>query len=191
MGPLTNEMKRVYTAVLKAHIALALCCFAAGNTGWQLDIMVREELEKYGYSYGHGTGHGVGHVLGVHEGPQSISPKGAETSLAPGMIVSNEPGYYPEGEFGVRIENLILCVESEGPANFRVEYMSKEYDYELFGFETLTLCPYEREAILKEELTPEEIAYIDNYHKTVFEKVSPLLEDDAVKAWLEEACKPL
>ncbi len=174
MGPLTEEMKLVYTAILKAHITMATATFPAGTTGSQLDTMVRDALGAYGYQYGHGTGHGVGFVLGVHEGPQSVSTKGTTVPILPGMVMSNEPGYYIEDGFGARIENLIYCVD-EG---------------DCYSFRNLTLCPYEKEAIIKDELTPEEIAYVDSYHAKVYETIAPYL-DEEVRSWLEKECSPL
>ena len=175
LGPLTDKMKLAYTAVLKAHIALAESVFEPGTTGLDLDNNIRALLAKYDMSYGHGTGHGVGHILGVHEGPHSISIRGENIPMEPGMISSNEPGYYPEGEFGVRIENIMLCVAlSNGK----------------YGFENLTLCPYEKDAIVRNELTPEELLYINGYHAFLLHTLEPLVSPEAA-AWLREACEPL
>lgn len=166
LGPLTDKMKEYYTLVLRAHIDLAMARFKPETTGKELDAMTRVPLEERGLDYNHGTGHGVGHILNVHEGPQSISRRG-EGTLLPGMITSDEPGIYIEGEFGVRIENEVLCTESDG----------------LYGFETLTLCPYERDAILPELLTAEERAWLNNYHQKVLATLAPLLASD-VREWL-------
>lgn len=179
LGELTQEMKEVYTLVLKGHLALGHAVFHEGATGSHLDILARKPLWEKGLDYKHGTGHGVGFVLGVHEGPHSISNRLNSVALAPGMIVSNEPGYYPTGKYGVRIENLVVvepCRETEWGKFYQMK--------------DLTLCPYEREAIVKEMLSPEEIAWIDAYHQEVLEKVGPLVQGEA-KKYLEEACKPL
>ncbi len=156
LGELTEEMKRCYTAVLKAHIALATAVFDAETTGADLDLIARKEIQAIGLDYKHGTGHGVGHMLSVHEGPASISPRGANTHVLPGMIMSNEPGIYLENKFGVRLENEILCVELGGGE---------------YGFETITFCPFEEEAILPEMLTKKEKAWLDEYHANVYGKV--------------------
>ncbi|MBQ1390657.1 MAG: M24 family metallopeptidase [Firmicutes bacterium] len=175
VGPLTEKMKSHYTAVLKAHITLALARFADGTTGKELDELTRRPMQAVGLDFGHGTGHGVGHVLSVHEGPQSISKRGDKVKFLPGMITSNEPGVYLEGEFGVRIENEILCVaDADGMLSFR----------------NLTLCPYEREAIVTEDLTPTERAYVDQYHAWVYESLTGKLTPEA-EAWLAKACQPL
>lgn len=156
LGPLTEEMKRCYTAVLKAHIALATTEFDAETTGAQLDAIARKPLKDEGLDYKHGTGHGVGHMLSVHEGPASISPRGVNCHILPGMIMSNEPGVYLEGKFGIRLENEILCIELENGK---------------LGFETITLCPFEREAILQDMLTEKERAWLNEYHARVCSKL--------------------
>ncbi|MGN0659382.1 MAG: aminopeptidase P family protein [Emergencia sp.] len=175
LGPLTEEMKRHYTLVLRSHIALASSRFAAGTTGADLDRVSRRPLQEAGLDYNHGTGHGVGHLLSVHEGPQTISPRGTSQALLPGMITSNEPGVYIEGSHGIRLENEILC---------------RENDEGMLFFETITFCPFEREAILPEMLTEEELAWLNDYHSQVFEKISPLVPAD-VKFWLKEAAAPI
>lgn len=175
LGPLTEEMKRHYTLVLKGHVDLAMAKFAEGTTGAELDELARGPLKAHGLNYNHGTGHGVGHLLSVHEGPNTISPRGVASLIVPGMITSNEPGLYLEGKYGIRLENEILCVEnSEG----------------MLEFETITFCPWEKEAILTELLSEEEIQWIDSYHETVYHKLEPFL-DVEVKAWLKEATMPL
>ena len=156
LGPLTEEMKRCYTAVLKAHIALATTEFDAETTGAQLDAIARKPLKDEGLDYKHGTGHGVGHMLSVHEGPASISPRGVNCHILPGMIMSNEPGVYLEGKFGIRLENEILCIELENGK---------------LGFETITLCPFEEEAILQDMLTEKERAWLNEYHARVCSKL--------------------
>ncbi len=156
LGELTEEMKRCYTAVLKAHIALATAVFDSRTTGADLDLIARKEIQAIGLDYKHGTGHGVGHMLSVHEGPASISPRGAKTHVLPGMIMSNEPGVYLENKFGIRLENEILCVDMGGGK---------------YGFETISFCPFEEEAILPEMLTKKEKAWLDEYHANVYRKV--------------------
>ena len=174
LGPVSPERKKNYTAVLKGHIALVCSEFRKGTTGLKLDEITRKPLRKHGLEYNHGTGHGVGHMLSVHEGPNTISLRGSQCCIEPGMINSNEPGVYLEGQYGIRIENEILCVAK-----------GRKY-----GFENLTFCPYEREAIDVSMLTAKELAYINEYHQQVYEKIS-LLVDEEVKTWLKEVCQPL
>lgn len=174
LGALDDDRKEKYTTVLKGHIALALAKFAEGTTGAELDVIARKPLHEKGLDFNHGTGHGVGHLLSVHEGPNNISPRSGSRKIIAGMITSNEPGVYLEGQYGIRIENEILCVSKGGHLEF----------------ETITFCPYEREAIAVELLTAEEIQYINAYHKDVYEKVSPLL-DEPVRAWLQKVCAPI
>ncbi len=178
----SRKLKQDYTAVLKGHIALATCVFAKGTRGHQLDLLARKPLWAIGQNYGHGTGHGVGHFLNVHEGPQSISPAlGGKAALpfAPGMFTSNEPGFYKEGAYGIRIENLILTIEVE------------KNDYGTFyGFETLTLFPIETDMIANEMLTKEEVVWLNKYHKKVYKNIAPALQP-AEKKWLKEKCKSI
>ncbi|MCI5049675.1 MAG: aminopeptidase P family protein [Rickettsiales bacterium] len=156
-GEPTEEMIDRYTRVLKGHIALATAIFPKGTTGAQLDVLARHALWKIGCDYQHGTGHGVGSYLCVHEGPQGISKRAQEVALAPGMILSNEPGYYKTGEYGIRIENLILVVDrGVGPDGMPI-----------YGFETLTLVPMEESLINRALLSDDEIAWLDDYHKQV------------------------
>lgn len=175
LGPLTEEMKRCYTAVLKAHIALATTEFDAETTGTELDAIARKTLHTEGLDYKHGTGHGVGHMLSVHEGPASISPRGVNCHIAPGMILSNEPGVYQEGKFGIRLENEILCIELENGK---------------YGFETITFCPFEREAILTEFLTEKEKAWLNAYHARVYDTLKPLLSTEE-QVWLKAAASEI
>ncbi len=178
IGTPTQELKDSYTQVLKAHIAVADALFPLNTPGLALDTISRAALWRYGKDYAHGTGHGVGHFLAVHEGPQSLSLK----SLAPlkkDMVTSIEPGFYKEGEYGIRIENLALIVETA--TNF-ISPMLK--------FEPLTLVPFDKRLINKMLLTPEELSWIDAYHQQVLDKVAPLLPAD-VAAWLQEACQKL
>ena len=176
LGPLTDEMKEIYTLVLKGHLALGNAKYKRGITGSHLDILARKPLWDRNLDYKHGTGHGVGFVLGVHEGPQNISNRISTSPILPGMIISDEPGYYETGKFGVRIENLVMAVEGE-------ENEWGQFDY----LEAITMCPYEKEAIVKELLTKEEIDQINAYHASVCEKVAPLVQDDPeLLAFLKE-----
>lgn len=181
IGTPTAEMRERFTLVLKGHIALATVRFPVGTTGSNLDALARYPLWQAGLDYDHGTGHGVGVFLGVHEGPQRISKAPNKVALEPGMIVSNEPGYYKTGEYGIRIENLQYVTEAapiEGG------------EREMLGFQNLTWAPLHRDLIDLNLMTVAEIAYVDTYHATVWEKIGPLVEDD-VKAWLQDACLPL
>lgn len=175
LGPITDVMKEHYTAVLRCNIDLATARFQAGTTGAQLDEIARKPLKAIGLDYGHGTGHGVGHILSCHEGPQIISPKGTRCPLYPGMITSDEPGVYIEGEYGIRLENELLCVETPDSS---------------YAFETITLCPFDREAILSERLSAEELDYLNNYHQKVRETLMPLV-DEEVAEWLIEQTAPI
>lgn len=177
LGPLTEEEKTDYTLILKGHIALAMAVFPEGTRGAQLDVLARMPIWKERMNYLHGTGHGVGHFLNVHEGPQSIRMNENPVALQPGMVTSNEPGVYKAGSHGIRTENFVLTV----PAG---EGMFGKY----LKFETLTLCPICRKGIIKELLTAEEIGWLNDYHRTVYEKLSPDLNNDE-KEWLKEACK--
>ena len=170
LGALTYKMKEYYTAVLRGHLDLAMAKFKAGTTGHDLDYLARKALQEIGLDYNHGTGHGVGHVLSVHEGPQRISKLPNKYKLEPGMITSDEPGVYIEGEFGIRIENEILCKQAKGNKN-------------MLCFEMLTLCPYEPEAIIPEMLTEDERNYLNEYHHTVYSKLAPLLNPE-IRDWL-------
>lgn len=177
LGPLTEEEKTDYTLILKGHIALAMAVFPEGTRGAQLDVLARMPIWKERMNYLHGTGHGVGHFLNVHEGPQSIRMNENPVALQPGMVTSNEPGVYKAGSHGIRTENLVLTV----PAG---EGMFGKY----LKFETLTLCPICRKGVIKELLTAEEIGWLNDYHRTVYEKLSPDLNNDE-REWLKEACK--
>ncbi len=184
-GEPTVEMKDRFTRVLKGHIALARAVFPVGTRGTQLDTLARQFLWAAGVDYAHGTGHGVGSFLAVHEGPQRIATSaggqaGTEEPLAAGMFVSNEPGYYKTGEYGIRIENLIL-VEPREIAGAEGEYL---------GFETLTYAPIDRALVDTDIMTRDELRWWDEYHAKVLDIVGPQLEGDA-RAWLEAACAPL
>lgn len=172
LGPLTDEEKHDYTAVLRGHIELALCHFPQGTRGCQLDVLARLALWKEGMNYLHGTGHGVGSYLSVHEGPQSIRMNENPVTLLPGMLTSNEPGLYKSGRHGIRIENLMLVRESE----------TTEFGL-FYEFETVTLCPIDKKGIVREMLTPEEADWLNQYHQTVYDRLSPYLDEEE-KAWL-------
>ncbi|MEO7504592.1 MAG: aminopeptidase P family protein [Sphingomicrobium sp.] len=185
IGEPTDEMRDRFTRVLKGHIAIATALFPKGTRGTQLDSFARRPLWEAGLDYAHGTGHGVGAFLAVHEGPQRISPAGSSQAggdepLAAGMILSNEPGYYKAGAYGIRIENLVLTVEKQ------VEGAEKP----MLGFDTLTFAPIERRLIVKDMLTPSELAWLEAYHAEVVEKIGPALDGDD-GAWLDAACAPL
>lgn len=175
LGELTEEEKTDYTLILKGHIALAMAKFPAGTRGAQLDVLARMPIWSRGMNFLHGTGHGVGHFLSVHEGPQSIRMNENPVVLQPGMVTSNEPGVYKAGSHGIRTENLTLvCKDREG--------MFGDY----LKFETITLCPICKKGILKELLTEDESKWLNEYHRTVYEKLSPNLNDEEV-VWLREA----
>lgn len=176
LGPLSEKMKQHYTTVLRCHIRLAMAKFPIGTTGGELDTLTRKPLRDLGLDYNHGTGHGVGHLLSVHEGPQTISFKsGHNLPFYAGMITSNEPGVYLEGEYGIRLENEILCVEEPGGQ---------------LAFETITFCPFDRDAILPQLLTEEERTWLNNYHKEVYEKIAPRVSAE-VADWLSEVTKEI
>lgn len=179
LGKLTENEIHHFTLVLKGHIAIATAKFPFGTRGCQLDVLARHALWQESLTYLHGTGHGVGHYLNVHEGPQNISTNHNPTPLHAGMITSNEPGLYIAGEYGIRIENLTVVTEfSEGEFG------------KFLQFETLSLAPIDRRAIEVSILTPSEISWINNYHKTVYSKLSPLL-DATTKEWLKYMCSDI
>ena len=183
IGTPTADMKRHYTLVLKGHIAMTVVRFPEGTTGTHLDVLARHALWQAGLDYGHGTGHGVGAFLGVHEGPQRIAKAWNATPLEPGMIVSNEPGYYSEGEYGIRIENLQYVTDPEDlPGG----------DMPMLGFEPVTLAPLARNLIDLDLLNASEIAWVNDYHARVLNTLKPRLSDEPkVEAWLEAACAPI
>jgi Xaa-Pro aminopeptidase len=179
IGTPSAEMRDRFTRVLKGHITLATARFPKGTTGAQLDPFARRALWQKGLDYDHGTGHGVGSYLSVHEGPQRISKAPNAQPLLPGMIVSNEPGYYKTGAYGIRIENLVVVQPSEG-----------EGERDMLCFETLTLAPIDRALVLRDLLEDDEIAWLDGYHARVREVIGPLVDPDTA-GWLEAATAPI
>ncbi|MBP2549054.1 Xaa-Pro aminopeptidase [Neorhizobium galegae] len=181
IGAVPDEQKKFFTLVLKGMIAISLARFPKGSRGCDLDPLARIALWKAGADFAHGTGHGVGSYLSVHEGPQRIARLSTQ-ELLPGMILSNEPGYYRPGSFGIRIENLVYVTELQAIAGG---------DLPMMGFETLTWCPIDRRLVVKALLTEEEHQWLDAYHQTVRVKLSPLISDREVLSWLEQATQPL
>ena len=180
LGNPTAAEKHDYTLILKGHLALARAVFPQGTMGVQLDVLARGPLWNEGMTYLHGTGHGVGHFLGCHEGPQSIRMEANPTPLELGMVTSNEPGIYKTGEYGIRTENLLLCV----PA------CSNEEWGEFYKFESLTLFPYDTTLMDMDMLSREEVKQINDYHAMVCERLRPLLSADEAQ-WLEQKCKSI
>ncbi len=176
LGPLTEEQRRVYTLVLKGHIQIERCKFPAGASGTQIDILARESLWREGLNYLHGTGHGVGSYLSVHEGPHQFRMEWKPAPLVAGMTITDEPGIYLEGKFGVRIENTLLIIP----------YKQTEFG-QFLQFESLTLCPIDTRPIVKELLLPEEIAWLNDYHQQVLTALSPHLDGEE-NEWLKGAC---
>ncbi len=180
IGEPSAEMRDRFTRVLKGHIQLGAAVFPKGTTGSQLDTLARAPIWRAGLEFDHGTGHGVGSYLGVHEGPQGISKAQRDVALEPGMVISNEPGYYKTGEYGIRIENLVAVVTAEIHGAER----------DMLAFETLTLAPIDRRAIAVELLSDDERAWLDTYHARVRDVIGPRL-DAETRAWLEAATRPL
>ena len=180
LGELTEEEKKAYTLVLMGHLRLAATVFKYGVTGGGLDIIAREPLWEYGMDFRHGTGHGVGYLLNVHEGPQRISWKNNDVVLEEGMVISDEPGYYEPGKFGIRHENLLLV---------RADLPETEYG-KMCYFKNLTYVPFDKEALLPELMTSRDIVLFNRYQKNVYERISPYLCDDD-KKWLEFYTKPI
>jgi Xaa-Pro aminopeptidase len=179
VGIPSSQQKRDFTLILKGHINLALAKFPNGTRGYQLDFIARRAMWGSGMNYAHGTGHGVGYCLNVHEGPQSISPADNKTVIEAGMLTSNEPAIYREGEYGIRIENLILCYEDE------------ETEFGQFlKFDTVSLCYIEKSLIDKSLLNQKEIEWLNAYHSDVYDKLSPRLTTEE-KTWLKEKTEPL
>ena len=181
VGEPTAEQKDRFTRVLKGHIAMAVVRFPAGTTGHQLDALARLPMWEAGLDYDHGTGHGVGSYLGVHEGPQRIAKAVNAQPLLEGMILSNEPGYYKPGHWGIRIETLQVVTPAVVPEGG---------ERPMHGFEQLTFAPIDRALIAVDLLTPAERAYVDAYHAETWGKIGPRVEGE-VRAWLERACAPL
>ena len=179
VGPVSEEQKSAYTAVLKGHLNLGRTLFVAGTNGYQLDVLARAPLWSHRLNYGHGTGHGVGAYLCVHEGPFSVSLRRNMTPLEPGQLLSNEPGFYKTGEYGMRIENLVLVVD-KGTTESGTFY----------GFEDITLCPYDRRLIDVSLLSETDRKQVNEYHKMVYETLTPLL-DESEASWLREATREL
>ena len=180
IGEPNHEMRERFTLVLKGHIAIARSVFPEGTIGAQIDAFARAPLWAAGLDYDHGTGHGVGSYLSVHEGPARISKLGT-AKLEAGMVISNEPGYYKAGAYGIRIENLVLVIHAPPPANA---------EKKLLAFETLTLAPIDRRLVLSSHLTLEELGWLDRYHARVRDEIAPLV-DAKTRAWLEAATAPL
>lgn len=179
LGPLTELEKEDYTLVLKGMIALNRCIFPKGTAGANIDILARQPLWSHFRNYGHGTGHGIGHFLCVHEGPQDIRQNWRNQTLVPGMVTSDEPGMYREGQHGVRHENIIVCVPLE----------TNEFG-EWYGFETLTLCYFDTSALLPELLNEEEKHWLNTYHRTVYDKLAPLLSPEEAE-WLKHKTREI
>ena len=179
LGPLTDEEKTDYTLVLKGHLQLQNAHFPAGTCGTQLDVLARSAMWKCGINYMHGTGHGIGHFLCVHEGPHQIRMNHMPTLLEPGMIVTDEPGIYKAGRHGIRIENTLLIVPAQ----------ETEFG-KFYKFEPLTLCPIDKKAIAVEIMTDEELAWLNEYHQMVYDRLCPYLNEEE-NTWLKEATSPL
>jgi len=179
LGEVSEQQKKDYTLVLKGMIGLTKARFPYGTKGCHLDILARRPLWENGMNYGHGTGHGVGHFLNVHEGPMAIRQEFNENKIEPGMVMSNEPAFYRQGEYGIRTENMIVCVDAE------------ETEYGRFlGFETLTLCPIDTTLIVKELMTEQETDWINSYHKKVKSELKPLLKEQYHKL-LDKLTRPI
>ena len=184
VGPLSQEEKEHFTLVLKGNIRLAMAKFPYGVGGAHLDVLARGPLWEHGLDFNHGTGHGVGYLLNVHEGPQNINwnsgiRPGGYVPMEEGVLISDEPGLYLEGKYGIRCENLLMCRKAE--KNAYGQFME---------FETVTLVPFDREAILPELLGDAEREWLNQYHKQVYDTIGPLLEG-AEREWLKEATKEL
>lgn len=175
VGSTSDDVRTLFTLVMKGHIALSRAQFPQGTCGMQLDVLARLPLWQAGFNYDHGTGHGVGHVLSVHEGPQRISPKGSTTPLEPGMVLSNEPGYYREGAFGMRCENLVV-----------VETAPSAGEIERYAFRNLTRVPFDKRLLRTELFNAEEKQWWNDYHRDVFVTIAPALQGNDL-LWLEQA----
>lgn len=182
LGPVPKRARTMFTLVLKGNINITRTPIPRGMSGQRLEILARQALMLHGQNYGHGTGHGVGHYLGVHEGPMSVSPRDtANVPLQPGHFLSIEPGYYEAGKFGIRIENLCLVVPDEKLSTDEMPW---------YRWEPVTMCPIDLSMVDKSLLAPEEIAWLNDYHRTVYRKVAPLL-DKAHRTWLKKATRSI
>jgi Xaa-Pro aminopeptidase len=179
IGPVTKQQRTDFTLVLKGMISLTIAEFPFGTKGCHLDILARKPLWENGMNYGHGTGHGVGHFLNVHEGPMAIRQEFNEHKIEPGMVMSNEPAFYREGEYGIRTENMMVCVEKG-----KTEYG------QFLGFETLTVCPIDTTLVRTELLNAQEKCWLNNYHKKVNALLKPLLNPD-LHVFLDELTKEI
>lgn len=180
LGPVSDYEKHIYTLVLKGHIQLEICKFPSGASGTQMDILAREAMWREGLNYLHGTGHGVGSYLSVHEGPHQFRLEWVPAPFLENMTVTDEPGIYLAGQFGVRIENTLLINH----------YKDTEFG-KFLQFESLTLCPIDTTPIVKEDLLPEEVAWLNEYHQRVYDVLAPHLDDEGDKEWLRQATMPI
>lgn len=180
LGPVSDYEKHIYTLVLKGHIQLEICKFPSGASGTQMDILAREAMWREGLNYLHGTGHGVGSYLSVHEGPHQFRLEWVSAPFLENMTVTDEPGIYLAGQFGVRIENTLLISH----------YKDTEFG-KFLQFESLTLCPIDTTPVVKEELLPEEVAWLNEYHQHVYDVLAPHLDDEGDKEWLRKATMPI
>jgi Xaa-Pro aminopeptidase len=179
LGKLTAQQKKDYTLVLMGHIDLTRMSFLEGTYGSNLDIIARKPLWDNGYDYNHGTGHGVGYFLNVHEGPQRIARKPSNVTLKPGMVLSNEPGIYRQGEYGIRLENLVI-VKNDYKSDFG----------QFMKFKNLTWCPFDLEAIDPSFMNEDQMKWLNNYHKEVYELLKDLLNQEE-QDWLKEKTRPI
>lgn len=179
LSELTAQQKTDFTLVLKGMISLTLAKFPTNTRGYHLDILARKDMWQHGLNYGHGTGHGVGYFLNVHEGPMSIRQEFNDRVIEAGMVLSNEPALYRQGEYGLRTENMIVCLKDQ----------STEFG-DFLRFDTLTLCPIDTKAIDKSLMTPEEINWLNSYHETVYQELSPMLSPE-LKSYLKEITNPI
>lgn len=179
LSELTTQQKTDFTLVLKGMISLSMAKFPVNTRGYHLDILARKDMWQHGMNYGHGTGHGVGYFLNVHEGPMSIRQEFNDRTIEAGMVLSNEPAFYRLGQYGLRTENMIVCQKAE----------TTEFG-DFLKFDTLTICPIDTKAVDKSLLNPEEIEWLNSYHQTVFEELTPLVNDE-LKSFLEELTKAI
>ena len=180
-GEPTRDQKEMFTRVLKGHIELSTLAFPEGVNGQHIDLVARRPLWDVGRNYLHGTGHGIGHFLNVHEGPLSISSRAADVKLAVGHVLSNEPGYYEDGGYGIRTENLVTVVDDEERSTINQKFLR---------FETLTRCPIETSLVLHGVLGNEAATWLNTFHALVREELTPLLDTDTAK-WLRDKTEPI